>query len=417
MTNAATQQTRSPATETPYAAPGAVMVAFDCTGPTLRAMDAARKLAVVMRRPVRIVSVTESATQDPATQDLVSWPTIGASGADGTFRPSISHFPSFSGESAWNLEVGIGSPGRAIARAAEDADAALIVAGMVHDDPGQSLVRGETLIDVAEHCKTPLLATSSLNWNPHRVLVAVDSEIPGLDGSLPPELFASVSSVYCVHVSARSSKWGLRNAGQQQEFDPEKEIPGRLRSLLRLSDRTLVQGVKLQGDPVREILDFAKRFNIDLIVIGRRARSAWQRMLENGVSARLLRRARCSVLMVPGSATRCNGSTVSYRDPRSWSKVLAELAERTIGRRVDVEVIDEVNGAQTEIKFLPLQGIAYDHRDERVELMVGGFAGSSRHLTHSVGGVTSIDLLHDGNGNDRAVRISYDSGQVIVTFV
>jgi hypothetical protein len=59
--------------------------------------------------------------------------------------------------------------------------------------------------------------------------------------------------------------------------------------------------------------------------------------------------------------------------------------------------------------------VAFDHHDQRVEIMVGDFTGSARHLTRGIGNVTSIDILKDARGHDWILRIAHGAGQTILT--
>lgn len=57
------------------------------------------------------------------------------------------------------------------------------------------------------------------------------------------------------------------------------------------------------GDPAREILRYASRFAIDLIVIGTHGCTGLRRVLLGSVAERVVRGARCPVLVVPAAST------------------------------------------------------------------------------------------------------------------
>jgi nucleotide-binding universal stress UspA family protein len=57
------------------------------------------------------------------------------------------------------------------------------------------------------------------------------------------------------------------------------------------------------GDPAREILRYAARQAIDLIVIGTHGRTGVTRVLLGSVAERVVRGAHCPVLVVPAAAT------------------------------------------------------------------------------------------------------------------
>jgi hypothetical protein len=71
-------------------------------------------------------------------------------------------------------------------------------------------------------------------------------------------------------------------------------------------------------------------------------------------------------------------------------------------------------GAQAQEHDYPFLGVAWDHHDERVEIMLGDFDGTGRHLTRGIGGVTAIDILRDEKGRDWILRILHGAGQTIL---
>ena len=73
-------------------------------------------------------------------------------------------------------------------------------------------------------------------------------------------------------------------------------------------------------------------------------------------------------------------------------------------------------GAQAQEHDYPFLGTTWDHHDERVEIMLGEFEGTTRHLTRGIGGVEGIDILRDENGRDWVMRIAHGRGQTILSF-
>lgn len=59
----------------------------------------------------------------------------------------------------------------------------------------------------------------------------------------------------------------------------------------------------LEGEPVREIVAFAEREGIDLIVMGSQGRTGLSRLLMGSVAEGVARRAKCPVLIVKQPAT------------------------------------------------------------------------------------------------------------------
>ncbi|MEJ2312482.1 MAG: DUF5335 family protein [Gemmatimonadales bacterium] len=98
-----------------------------------------------------------------------------------------------------------------------------------------------------------------------------------------------------------------------------------------------------------------------------------------------------------------------------WATVLENFTERNAQRPTLVEVDDPELGAQEQEHGIPLRGIVYDHRDDRISIMLGELKGAEPHLTHSISGVTSLAIGpgRDGRGLE-VVRIAHDDGQTLV---
>jgi hypothetical protein len=99
-----------------------------------------------------------------------------------------------------------------------------------------------------------------------------------------------------------------------------------------------------------------------------------------------------------------------------WVVRLQEFTERNSSRSTVLEEDGLDVGAQREEVDLPLRGVAWDPRDERVEIMLGGLYGTERHLTRTISEVTAIHLLTGTSGRDEALRIAHEGGQTLLSF-
>jgi hypothetical protein len=97
-----------------------------------------------------------------------------------------------------------------------------------------------------------------------------------------------------------------------------------------------------------------------------------------------------------------------------WASELKEFTERNAGRLTTLEEQDPQLGAQEAEHGYPLRGIAYDQKDDRIEIMLGDLTGTDRHYTRSVSGVREIDRLTDARGGDIALRLARKDGQTIL---
>jgi hypothetical protein len=100
-------------------------------------------------------------------------------------------------------------------------------------------------------------------------------------------------------------------------------------------------------------------------------------------------------------------------DNRAWAAALAEFTRRNAGRTTILEENGIDLGAQEAEHSFPLRGVAWDPRDERIEIMLGNQA-SLDHLTHTVQGAEEIDILRDDEERDRVLRIAHRGGQTLL---
>jgi universal stress protein A len=70
------------------------------------------------------------------------------------------------------------------------------------------------------------------------------------------------------------------------------------RAALLTSEHVPSRSVVLRGNPARKIIEYAASFGFDVIVMGRHGRSALAHLLMGGVAERVLRTARCPVLII-----------------------------------------------------------------------------------------------------------------------
>jgi hypothetical protein len=96
-----------------------------------------------------------------------------------------------------------------------------------------------------------------------------------------------------------------------------------------------------------------------------------------------------------------------------WPQMLREFSRRNAGRHTRLEIDDAELGAQWGELELRFRGAACEPRFRRVELMLAD-GGPTSHLTHSIEGVTDVDVLRDAGGLDQVLRIGYLGGQTLL---
>jgi nucleotide-binding universal stress UspA family protein len=330
---------------------------------------------------------------------------------------------------AWPLETRIGVPAVEIAESAQAHGADLVIVGASRHGLLDRFIGEETAARVAQLGNIPLLmASAGMLRLPRRIAVAMDLD-PSQLGDLPPllSILGSGATVTCVHVQASEEFPGSDSpafarayeSAVAESFDVTQKsiskVPG-LRADL----------VRLRGDPGTELLRYAERAKVELLILGLRRHYGLRRLLGGGVALKVLREATCSVLIVPETSTSANrrpadskgekGTTLTSYVPVVWPAQLKQFTQKNSGRRASLEVDGTDIGALIQIAGLPFLGADYDHRDGRVDILLGDFAGSDRHVTRSIANPDSVSILRGSDAKDNALCITYAGGQTLLTF-
>jgi nucleotide-binding universal stress UspA family protein len=214
------------------------------------------------------------------------------------------------------------------------------------------------------------------------MIVATDQRASVKAARTAAQLLDTASMVYLVHVAPRLelqpeafAAWmALFGEGLGAAFE-------RVTAELGLPPSMTVETISRTGKPSREILDFARSVQADLIVTGSRGAGLVDRILVGSTATGVLRGARCAVLAVPAGATERQltwpPSQERMRIPTAdWAAELNAFTKRNVGRIAAVEVDDPELGAQAQEHDYPFLGVSWDHHDERVEIMLGDFVGT-----------------------------------------
>jgi nucleotide-binding universal stress UspA family protein len=115
--------------------------------------------------------------------------------------------------------------------------------------------------------------------------------------------------LYIVHVdemqdfhAAMGESGCLIAAAVAHEGRPE--VRRRLEGVLPATEEVIYEHYYLRGSPVHEIVQFAERENVDLIVMGSHGRNGLSRLIMGSVAEGVMRKAPCPVLIVKQPAPR-----------------------------------------------------------------------------------------------------------------
>jgi nucleotide-binding universal stress UspA family protein len=411
----------SPARERRAKVPS-IIVATDGSSTAESAFRAAQLIASATDAHVHVITVLELLPiVVPVPEMILLTNDADTSRSDAQRKLVREQVAKFDPGRRWSTEMRHGRPGEVIARVARDRNADLIIMGMNKHGLWDRFLGEETAMEIARLTEVPLfIAALDLKRLPRRVVLAMDLKPGGLR-TMPDvvPLIGNKLSLACVHVKPRNEFLGIdwadldreyELAVQQQFREMEKELEMRgARSDL----------VVLNGEPARELIEFAGFSKAELVMVGINRRPGRSRAIGGRKAARLVRRCDCSLLIVPATASTASrglDATETLYDAAQWEPALRKFTARNAGRRAAVEIDDPRLGALVEVDSYPLLGVDYDRRDRRVDIMLGDFQGGERHLTRSIRMPDSVSVRIVA-GTDTALSVAHGGGQTLLTFL
>jgi nucleotide-binding universal stress UspA family protein len=406
-----------------HAGQGPIMVATDGGATSRSALETALQLAYRSGAEVRVITVLEPLPLVAADYMVfVPPPDTEALRREAFLDRVKRQVAEVAGSTCtWKVELYEGDPPNVIARLAREAKACVIVVGIGKHEVMDRFLGEETALRTLRRAKAPVLAVpQAFDHLPMRMLIATDFSVASvLAGRAALALFDTISNVTLAHVEPRPDAMAPFSAWLPLYAEGVRPALDRVRAELGIPPSVAVDIVRLKGKASRELLKLARNANIDLIVTGSRGAGMIERILVGSTATGLLRGAHCAVLAVPAPA----GVDAPYavleppkeRIPEErWAAELSAFTQRNAGRRTSLEMEDPEFGSQTQEHDYPLLGVAYDHHDRRVEIMLGDFAGVERHLTRSIGQIHRIDVLRNAQNRDWILRIAHGDGQTIL---
>jgi nucleotide-binding universal stress UspA family protein len=322
----------------------------------------------------------------------------------------------------WSIEVRDGDPAAALAHAGREMKARTIVVGVGHHDILTRVFGAETALRVLRRTRIPVIAVHpEFTQLPSKAVVATDFSLASLRAARAAiEMFDGLTELHLVHVAPVMALQPLEFASWLAVYN--EGIPPaleRFKAELDAPPSVKVEILTRQGKPAREVLRYAQSIGADLIVSGSRGAGFVDRLLVGSVATGLVRGASCTVLAVPAPSEgdRLVGLPEDMTTiPRElWGEELDAFTKRNLGRRSLLEVDDTDIGAQEEEHDYPFLGAVWDHPAERVEIMLGDFRKTERHLTRGITDVRQIDVVRDSKGRDRILRVAHGNGQTLLT--
>jgi len=198
-----------------------------------------------------------------------------------------------------------GDPADVVVRAAEERDAALIITGHARDEPFGRLLLGATVERLARRAVAPVLVVRNRVRGPYRRVVAASDFSPAsaqalataaaLFGDAQLALLHAYQAPFSGLTSSQGGEgaWARMAREEAEGFVAGVALPETIRSSLNL----LVEA----GRPEAVLCDYVTQQDVDLVVVGRRGRSAVVDLLLGSTAHLLLDILPCDVMVVNGS--------------------------------------------------------------------------------------------------------------------
>lgn len=422
MTNAMFERTEktSSGQGNSIAIPTAILIATDGTSQSDAAITIARLLPSSNGRQFKVLTVVDDTP--------IPWGAVDRSLVldykRGTLREAKEKASAQIrrlGDSGWHVEAQTGDPAAVIAGEAKESRVRLVIVGLGGHGPAARVFGNETALRLARISQTPVLAVDAKTRAlPSRILVAMDFSEHSVEAArLALEIAAPGATMTLVHVVP----WERKEYVPEQWFrEHESHIAGQLKRVSGWLDHDNAPRIHqkiLYGRPGPVLLACAEELNADLIVAGTHGRSFFGRLLGGETLSKLIRGARCSVLVFPrGAGFQRFERTTPERDAKDeidWVQKLNHFSTRNAGRRAELEIDDPALGAQVEMSGYQFLGATYDIPTRRAQLMFGSLQGTEPHLVRGISNVKSVEVLSDPKvGADGALSIVSDDGQTLL---
>ncbi|MGY6552385.1 MAG: universal stress protein [Erythrobacter sp.] len=267
---------------------GYIVVATDFSARADRAIDRARQLALEMGLGLRAVHALEIDDADASERAAL----------ERKMRECVMAGP----EDGVEFAFPVGSPPRAIARAAEAADVRLLAVGPARYNSLGDYIMGTAVDYILRHTAKPVLVVKNRAHQPYRTIVAgTDFSVASADAILQAARMFPKAAVHIVHA------WHVPFDGWQQdryvEGETELEFEAQMDKFMselvareaRLADATTQL---VRGGPVHALREALELDPAALVVMGSYGASGLRQAVIGSITSDVLRQIEADALVV-----------------------------------------------------------------------------------------------------------------------
>ena len=326
-------------------------------------------------------------------------------------------------DTAQRVDVVEGPAAHTITDVARERNAHAIVVGTGQHGPLGRLVYGERAVQIARLSERPVVVVP-----PNAAVGPVSEAIVAVDFSpasqraarFATELLANEGRLTLVHVksavnlSEESAGW-WDDAYERRAADLLRRFTASLRPERGITIATQM----LHGDVAPMLLTLARERRVGLIACGGRRHSFIERMLLGSVSTELIRRAECTVVVVPDHGNEegvevlpAMGGVVESWDANAWPGLIERFGRRNGGRVTQLRFkTASPQGAGSVESGYRLVDASFDRAASRAEIVLRDAESASSQLSHRISNVRAVMVSTDATGRDTALRLDTASGR------
>ncbi|WP_300378462.1 universal stress protein [Henriciella sp.] len=144
-------------------------------------------------------------------------------------------------------------------------------------------------------------------------VIDVDDSLSTLVFETAHQLTAASGELHAIDSNPYITTFNSPYAGSAIEADAKAHKADGERRMAKLKEITEAGGraaklAVLEGNPSRDAASYAKKNNIDLIVIGSHQKGWWKRLLQGSESSDMIREAPCAVFVVTTAHKKKTGN-------------------------------------------------------------------------------------------------------------
>jgi len=321
------------------------------------------------------------------------------------------------------VDVLDGPAAHTVADVAHERGAHAVVVGTGRHGALGRLVYGERAVQIARLTDRPVVVVPpNATAGPAReAIVAVDfSPASQRAARFALEILADGARLTLVHVksavnlSEEGAGW-WEDAYERRTVDLFRRFAASLRPERGITLATAM----LPGDVAATLVAYAREHGVDLIACGGRRHSFIERMLLGSVSTELIRRATCTVVVMPDHGAEgleelmpAVGGVVESWDSNAWPGLIQRFGRRNGGRPTQLRFrTASPQGVGSVESGYRLVDTTFDRAAARAEIVLSDPESEHSQLSHRISNVRAVMVSTDATGRDTALRLDTVSGR------